>query len=601
MQNNNFSKRLTVLILKENTHCYDDFFLDTFGSVIFSYMLDEAHTKFFKNHIDMIIVELGSLNDEKFSFLRDLKKDRKFLLTMVLSIDTSFNLLKRTMENGIDEYVLNPIDQVSFIKVVKNLESKYLLGEEYETNLENLNLLKQYQTITDSSSIVSKTDSSGRITYANDNFCKISGYTKNDLIGQNHNIIRSPDTPKAIFKDFWNTIKDKKEQWNGIIKNISKSGKSYYVKSSVTPILNKDNEIVEYIALRQNISSILSDKKHFLDKIEANHLSILILVQIDEFEMLEKFYNLTTIDQIEKMFGYKVLTYLPDSYKFDNVYNLDNGRYALLTDFDHFDKKNIKLDEYLKEFVSNVKKSILEIDDIEYDINISLSYAMGKHMLYEDAKAGLSEAMESHVIICHSNDFSIRHQKEAKKNLDVIKMVKIALDNYNIISYFQPIINNNTKEVVKYESLVRLIDEYGKILSPYEFLNISKKGYYYNKITKRVLDNSFKMLNNVTTKLSINLSTLDIEKEETREHIYLLLDEYKDDNNRLVFELLEDENVKDFQVIKDFIRNIKKRGVCIAIDDFGVGYSNFERLLEFEPDILKIDGSLIRNITTDKY
>jgi EAL domain-containing protein (putative c-di-GMP-specific phosphodiesterase class I) len=317
--------------------------------------------------------------------------------------------------------------------------------------------------------------------------------------------------------------------------------------------------------------------------------------------MLEKFYNLTTIDKIEKMFGFKLLSYLPNNYKFDNVYNLDNGRYALLTDLDHFMNSNIQIDTYLKEFVNNVKQSILDIDGIEYDINISLSYAFGKYMLYEDAKAGLDEVIDKNMIICHSNDFSIRHQKEAKKNLDVIKMVKIALDNYNIISYFQPIINNKTQVIEKYESLVRLVDEEGKVLTPYEFLNISKKGIYYNKITDRVLENSFKMLKAITTKLSINLSTIDIEKEATRDKIYQLLEEYKDDKKRLIFELLEDENIKDFDNIISFIKTVKAQGVSIAIDDFGAGYSNFERLLKFEPDILKIDGSIIKNIVHDEY
>lgn len=67
-----------------------------------------------------------------------------------------------------------------------------------------------------------------------------------------------------------------------------------------------------------------------------------------------------------------------------------------------------------------------------------------------------------------------------------------------------------------------------------------------------------------------------------------------------MFELLEDENVKNFNIIKEFIINIKKMGVKIAIDDFGAGYSNFERLLDYQPDILKIDGSLIKNIDKDK-
>ena len=183
----------------------------------------------------------------------------------------------------------------------------------------------------------------------------------------------------------------------------------------------------------------------------------------------------------------------------------------------------------------------------------------------------------------------------------MIKTVKIALDNYKIVSYFQPIINNKTRKVEKYESLVRLVDESGNVVSPYFFLDISKKGNYYNKITHRVLENSFKILEHISTKISINLSSLDIEKESTRNKLYELLDEYKKDASRIVFELLEDEDVKDFTVIKRFIKKVKSFGVKIAIDDFGAGYSNFERLLEFEPDILKIDGSLIKNIVNDTY
>ncbi len=601
IKSSKFAKRLTLLFIKDGTHSYDDWLMEYFGSVILAHNVQEGLKKFDKNYIDLVLIELENNYDEKFELIQKIRKKRPFIIILILSKDQKYDTLVKSIELGIDGYYMPPIDNQDFLNHINKLEARYQVGEEYENNKENINLLKQYQDITDKSSIISKTDISGKITYANDNFCKVSGYTKNELLGKNHNIIRHPDTPKEIFKELWDTIRIQKKQWSGILRNISKNGESYYVKSVITPILNQEGEIVEYIALRQNISAILSDKKHFFDKIESNILSLLILVHIEEFEMLEKFYNLTTIDKIEKMFGFKLLSYLPTDYKFDNVYNLDNGRYALLTDLDYFMKANVQIDTYLKEFVNNVKQSILDIDGIEYDINISLSYAFGKHMLYEDAKAGLDEVIDKNMIICHSNDFSIRHQKEAKKNLDVIKMVKIALDNYNIISYFQPIINNRTQEIEKYESLVRLVDEDGRILTPYEFLHISKKGIYYNKITDRVLENSFKMLKVITTKLSINLSTIDIEKEATRDKIYQLLEEYKDDKQRIVFELLEDENIKDFDNIISFVKIVKAQGVSIAIDDFGAGYSNFERLLKFEPDILKIDGSIIKNIVHDEY
>ena len=272
-----------------------------------------------------------------------------------------------------------------------------------------------------------------------------------------------------------------------------------------------------------------------------------------------------------------------------------------MADFFDFSSSQTNINDYLESFVKNIKKSTLTVDEIEYDLNIIVSYTFGKEHLYEDAKCGLDEAINKKMLIKYANDSSIQEHIEAKKNMEVIKMVKIALDNYKIVSYFQPIINNKTKIIEKYESLVRLVDEEGNVLSPYSFLDISKKGSYYNKITHRVLENSFKILEHISTKISINLSSLDIEKEETRDILYELLERYSSDTSRIVFELLEDESVKDFAVIKRFIQKVKKLGVMIAIDDFGAGYSNFERLLEFEPDILKIDGSLIKNIANDIY
>ncbi|MDC0933291.1 EAL domain-containing protein [Arcobacteraceae bacterium] len=597
----NFAKRLTLLFYKEESSSYDKVLTKIFGSVIIVTNKKEAIKKYEEHYIDLVLVELESNYKKKFNFLDYINQKNIFALTIILSSDKSYKTLTKILDLNVDALFLNLFNKEKILEKISDLKSKYKQLEEYKDDRENLNLLKQYQDITDRSFIISKTDKRGIITYVNDNFSIASGYTKDELMGKNHNMVRSPDSPKELYQDMWNTIKNKKEQWNGILKNISKNGQLYYVKSTISPLLNSDGEIIEYIALRQNISSILTDRQHFLDKISSNLLSVLILVQIEEFDMLEKFHNLNIIDQIEKQFGYKLLTYLPESYKFENVYNLNSGNYALLTNFDSFYNASIMIEDYLLAFIENVKKSRLVIDDIEYDINITLSYSFGKHMIYEDAKSGLELAVKKNIPICLSNDFSIKEQIEAKKNLDVIKMVKQALDQYKILSYFQPIINNKTKQVEKYESLVRLIDDDDNVVSPYEFLSVSKRGQYYNKITERVLRNSFEVLKTIKTELSINLSTLDIEKNETRNLIYSLLKDNEQDCKRLVFELLEDESVKDFNTVKMFIKKVKLMGVSIAIDDFGTGYSNFERLLEFDPNILKIDGSLIKNIITDKY
>jgi len=101
--------------------------------------------------------------------------------------------------------------------------------------------------------IVSSTDLKGIITYANRKFCEISDYTKQELTGKNHNIVRHPDMPKAAFKELWDTIQQGKE-WTGIVKNLRKDGRYYWVYSHIAPTFNDDGEIIGYTAARRPAS-----------------------------------------------------------------------------------------------------------------------------------------------------------------------------------------------------------------------------------------------------------------------------------------------------------------------------------------------------------
>jgi len=122
--------------------------------------------------------------------------------------------------------------------------------------MKNVKLLSEYKNAVDRSSIVSKTDKKGKITYVNEQFCSISGYAKEELVGQSHNIVRHEDMPRSAFKNMWQTILAKKP-WYGIIKNKKKNGDYYIVEVTVNPILDQDGEIEEFIAIRNDITNVI--------------------------------------------------------------------------------------------------------------------------------------------------------------------------------------------------------------------------------------------------------------------------------------------------------------------------------------------------------
>jgi EAL domain-containing protein (putative c-di-GMP-specific phosphodiesterase class I) len=189
--------------------------------------------------------------------------------------------------------------------------------------------------------------------------------------------------------------------------------------------------------------------------------------------------------------------------------------------------------------------------------------------------------------------------QEYENNMLWTKKLKNAFLEDKIVVYYQPLVNNKTLEIEKYECLVRMIDENNDIISPFFFLDISKKSKQYTKITKIVIEKAFKKFNNLDFEFAVNISYEDIADPDFLRFIKNALKTYKV-KDKVVFEILEDENIKNYELLIDFISEIKSLGCKVAIDDFGSGYSNFEHLLKMKVDYLKIDASLIKNIAIDE-
>ena len=153
---------------------------------------------------------------------------------------------------------MNYINQVNKVFDDNNIiKDKFIDKDKF---LDTLFLLNEYKTAIDESSIVSKADKKGIITFVNDKFCEISGYSRDELIGKNHNIIRHPSMTQEFFKNLWKTIL-KKEIFRGVLVNKRKDGALYYVDTTIVPIIDKNDRIVEFIAIRHDITQIYEQER----------------------------------------------------------------------------------------------------------------------------------------------------------------------------------------------------------------------------------------------------------------------------------------------------------------------------------------------------
>ena len=221
----------------------------------------------YNDSFDLVITDMVMPGMSGFELIEKIKEINPHqIFMMVTGLDSKEDLI-RAINLKVSFFVQKPIKPKKFVQVLEDAAEK--INQKKELKLSNL-LLSQYKKAIDASAIVSKTDLCGRITYVNPMFCEISKYTSEELIGKSHNIVRSPDTPKEIYEEMWDMIQSK-HMWSGLIKNRAKDGSEYIVDSTIMPLLNTDDTILEYIAIRRDVTQL----EHSKEELEAQlHLAI---------------------------------------------------------------------------------------------------------------------------------------------------------------------------------------------------------------------------------------------------------------------------------------------------------------------------------------
>jgi len=221
----------------------------------------EGFDQYLKNKPDLVITDINmpNLNGIEMSKLIINENENANILIITAYNDTHFLFEAITLK--ISHYLTKPLDLYLLLEIMASM-AKDIKLENHNSKI--FNTLKQYKDVVDDRSIVAKTDLNGKITYVNEPFEKISGYTNGELLGKSHNIIKHPDTNVKVYDMLWKRIKIEKKSWQGRIKNIAKDGTEYYIDTIIKPILDINGEIEEFIALSNDITDLEKTKEYLL-------------------------------------------------------------------------------------------------------------------------------------------------------------------------------------------------------------------------------------------------------------------------------------------------------------------------------------------------
>ena len=470
----------------------------------------------------------------------------------------------------------------------------------------HFNMLKQYKRVLDRSAIVSKTNKDGFITYVNKKFEEICGYSSSELIGKSHNLLRHKSMPKELFNEMWLKI-SAGFVWSGIIKNRNKDGLSYYINTTVIPVKNENGEIIEYISASSDITKLIStnnmlenftltdgltglgSRVKLINDLQNIDEKILAIVDIIKFTEVNDMYGQHVGDKIIKEVADEIFEFAKNSNM--KTYRLHADVFAILCDNQNTNEFILRINDlikYLKEYHFDKEKVSATFDFIA-------GIAQGSEKVLACADMALKNAKRKHIAVgVYGKDNTLLD--EYKNNEKWMKVVAKALEDDRIVPYFQPIYSYENDHIQKYEALMRLIDEDGMVISPGNFLDVIKKTSIYPKVTQAMIRKTVDTFRYLTTaSFSINITLEDLLNKETMQYFYSVVSA-ADIFERLIIEIVESEELINFEKVGETLSEFKSRGAKIAIDDFGTGYSNYNYLRKLDVDFIKIDGSIIENI-----
>ena len=255
----NNTKDLTLLYVEDNKDAMDAALIileELFDNILTAQDGEEALDVFNNNKVDIVLSDINMPKMDGILLCEKIRQQNSDVYLILLSAFNDLEYYERALGLNIEGYLIKPLEMIPLFSILDKISVQENLKNELK---QNINLLEQYQNAIDQNLIVSKTDINGNITYINDKFIQTYGYSKDEVLGKKHNFLKSNRNKAGIFEEIWDTISKQKKTWIGIIGNKTKDGKISYSKTTISPIFDIDNNLIEYIALRQDVTELIDE------------------------------------------------------------------------------------------------------------------------------------------------------------------------------------------------------------------------------------------------------------------------------------------------------------------------------------------------------
>jgi diguanylate cyclase (GGDEF)-like protein len=336
----------------------------------------------------------------------------------------------------------------------------------------------------------------------------------------------------------------------------------------------------------------LPNRNRLVRDLSETGVRSLFVINVDHFKELNDLYGNRLGDQVLRRLGDRARE--ASRRHGGQAYRLHADEFAVLLERE---LPESELTDIGGELYERSHRDPYQVEGRPVTIDVSIGISGGSEKVLARADLALSQAREKRVAY-RVYDETMETEKAYQQNLRWIDVIRECLSGEQVRPLYQPIFNNQSGQVEKHEALMRLHPPDREPISPAFFLDVATRARLYPELSRAIIEQSISACSESGASVSVNLSLDDLADEQTIALIRASTDDPRI-RERLVFEILESEGIRNYEQVRDFATEMKEKGISLAIDDFGSGYSNFEHILRLPVDYIKIDASLIKNIDTD--